>query len=63
MPIYSAQTIPEKVRSGTKDPELAAWLPKAPVLGAHLPIHVQRREHDAFIDKDPPRSGRSSTLA
>ena len=24
------------------------------VLGGHKPIHVQRREHDAFIDPEPP---------
>jgi acetyl esterase len=54
MPIYNAANIPDKVGSIAKDPEIAAWLPKGPVLGAHLPIHVQRREHDAFIDKIKP---------
>jgi acetyl esterase len=62
MPIYNARNIPEKVKSSTKDPEIAAWLPKAPVLGAHLPIHVQRREHDAFIDKDKPPIGKIEHL-
>jgi hypothetical protein len=28
--------------------EIAEWLKTAPVLGAHKPIHIQRREHDAF---------------
>jgi acetyl esterase len=32
--------------------------PDRPVLGAHLPIHVQRREHDAFIEKVKPQIGR-----
>ncbi len=58
MPIYTAKTIPEKVTSGTKDPAIAAWLKTGPVLGAHKPIHEQRREHDAFIDADPPPVGR-----
>jgi hypothetical protein len=31
MPIYSATDLPEKVGSTTKDPEIAAWLPNAPV--------------------------------
>lgn len=57
MPIYKAADVPERVGSTTKDPEIAAWLPGGPVLGAHKPIHVQRREHDAFIDKDMPPIG------
>lgn len=40
------------------EPEIAAWLPTGPILGAHLPIHVPRREHDAFIDKVKPPIGR-----
>ncbi len=62
MPIYNASNIPEKVGSGSKDPEIAEWLKTGPVLGAHKPIHVQRREHDAFIDKDPPPIGRVEHL-
>ncbi len=62
MPLYDAKTIPETVASGTKDPEIATWLKTAPVLGAHTPIHVQRREHDAFIDADPPPVGRVEHL-
>jgi acetyl esterase len=57
MPIYDAQSIPEKVHSSTKDPEIAEWLKMGPVLGAHKPIHIQRREHDAFIDKVKPPIG------
>ena len=57
MTIYNSETIPSEVSSGTKDPEIAEWLKTGPVLGAHKPIHVQRREHDAFIDKNPPPVG------
>ena len=62
MPIYNANSIPDKVESSTKDPEIAEWLKTGPVLGAHKPIHVQRREHDAFIDKNPPPIGRVEFL-
>ena len=62
MTVYDATTIPERVTSGTKDPEIAAWLRTGPVLGAHKPIHVQRREHDAFIDANPPPVGRVEHL-
>jgi acetyl esterase len=62
MPIYDAQSIPEKVHSGTKDPEIAEWLKTGPVLGAHKPIHIQRREHDAFIDEVKPPIGRIEHL-
>ncbi len=62
MPIYDAKTIPPTVSSTTKDPEIAEWMKTGPVLGAHKPIHVQRREHDAFIDKHPPSVGRVEYL-
>ncbi len=62
MTIYDAHTIPETVSSGTKDAEIATWLKTGPVLGAHKPIHVQRREHDAFIDPEPPLVGRIEFL-
>ena len=62
MPVYDATTIPETVTSGTKDPAIAAWLKTGPVLGAHKPIHEQRRAHDAFIDADPPPVGRVEHL-
>ena len=57
MTIYDGSSIPDKVASGAKDSEIAEWLKTGPVLGAHKPIHVQRREHDAFIDADPPSVG------
>ena len=62
MPIYNAQSIPAKVASSTKDPEIAEWLKTGPVLGAHQPIHFQRREHDAFIDQVKPPIGRIEHL-
>ncbi len=62
MPTYDAPSIPDKVTSGVKDPEIAAWLKTGPVLGAHKPIHEQRREHDAFIDAEPPPVGRVEFL-
>ena len=62
MPIYDKNSIPESVSSSTKDAEIAAWLKTGPVLGAHKPIHEQRREHDAFIDENPPEVGRVEYL-
>ena len=62
MPVYDARSIPDRVTSGTKDPKIAEWLKTGPVLGSHKPIHVQRREHDAFIDADPPPVGRVEHL-
>lgn len=62
MPIYNAQSIPTKVESSTKDPEISEWLKTGPVLGSHLPIHAQRREHDAFINKNMPPIGKIEHL-
>ena len=60
MPIYDAKSIPREVYSSTKDPEVAAFLRTGPVLGAHKPIHVQRVEHNAFIDKVSPPIGKTA---
>jgi hypothetical protein len=63
MPIYDAQSTPEKVYSSTKDPEIVEWLKTGPVFGAHKPIHIQRCEHDAFVDEvKPPIGERGSIL-
>jgi acetyl esterase len=62
MPIFDAKSIPAEVNSGTKDPEVAAFLKTGPVLGAHKPIHVQRVEHNAFIDKVKPPIGKIEHL-
>ena len=53
MATYDAKTIPEKATRGTRDPEIAKWLKTGPVLSVHKPIHVQRWEHNAFIDANP----------
>ena len=57
MPVYDAKSIPAEVNSSTKDPEVAVFLKAGPVLGAHKPIHVQRVEHNAFIDMTKPPIG------
>jgi acetyl esterase len=62
MPIYDAKSIPAEVNSSTKDPEVAAFLKTGPVLGAHKPIHVQRVEHNAFIDRVKPPIGKIEHL-
>lgn len=56
--VFSANEIPEKVASTVMDPEIKKWLKTGPVLGSHKPIHVQRREHDAFIDHTKVPVGR-----
>jgi acetyl esterase len=43
MTIFDARSIPDEVHSSTRDPEIAEWLKTGPVLGAHKPVHVQRR--------------------
>jgi len=62
MSVYDAKSIPAEVNSSTKDPEVAAFLKTGPVLGAHKPIHEQRVEHNAFIDKVKPRIGKIEHL-
>src|SRR5271155_5825380 len=51
MPVYDAANVPATVGRGTLDPELAAWLPSGPVLGADVPIAAGRRHHK------PPSGG------
>jgi len=62
MQIFQRDNMPKSVSSSTMDPEIAQWLKTGPVLGAHKPIHEQRREHDAFIDPVLPRIGRVEYL-
>jgi hypothetical protein len=45
MPVYDAANIPDTVGRGTLDPELEAWLPSGPTLGADVPIAQGRRDH------------------
>jgi acetyl esterase len=61
MPVYNANTIPESVGRGNLDPELAAWLPTGPTLGADEPIAQGRRDHTVLGEGPWPPIGRSST--
>ena len=45
MPVYDAANVPDTVGRGTLDPELAAWLPSGPTLGADVSIAQGRRDH------------------
>ena len=42
MPVYDAAHVPDTVGRGTLDPELEAWLPSGPTLGADVPIALGR---------------------
>ena len=57
MTVYDARSIPVEVHGSGKDPQITEWLKTGPVLGGPLPVHAQRREHDAFIDADKPPIG------
>src|ERR1700735_5384198 len=45
MPVYDRTNIPDTVGRGTLDPELKAWLPSGPTLGADVSIAQGRRDH------------------
>jgi len=45
MAVYDRDTILESVGRGTLEPELAAWLPTGPTLGADVPIARGRRDY------------------
>jgi acetyl esterase len=45
MPVYDRTNIPIAVSRGKLDPELEAWLPTGPVLGADIDIAQGRRDH------------------
>lgn len=57
MPIYDRTTIPESVGRGTLDPDLAAWLPNGPTLGADVPIAQGRRDHTVLGEGPWPDIG------
>ena len=61
MTILDARSIPDDVHSSTKM-LIAEWLKTGPVLGAHKPVHVQRRAHDAFVDEVMPPIGEIEQL-
>jgi hypothetical protein len=62
MLVYDSTNIPEAVGRGTLDPELEAWLPSGPTLGADVPIAQRRRDHPQYAARninartDPTRS-------
>ena len=62
MPIYDRHSIPASVGRGTLDPELEAWLPHGPTLGADIAIAQGRRDH-AMLGEGPwPEIGAVETL-
>ena len=52
MSVHDADTILESVSRGARDPELAAWLPTGPALGADVPIVPNGRDH-TMLGKGP----------
>ena len=62
MPTYDAKHIPANAVRSTLDPELARFLPNAPRLGEHAPVHVQRAAHDRLIPRTLPPIGRVEHL-
>jgi acetyl esterase len=62
MPVYDATNIPASVGRGTLDPELEAWLPTGPTLGADVPIAQGRRDHTQLGVGPWPRIGSVETL-
>jgi acetyl esterase/lipase len=62
VPVYDRTTIPASVGRGTLDPELAAWLPTGPTLGADVPIAHGRRDHTVLGEGPWPPIGAVDTL-
>ena len=62
MPVYDAANVPDTVGRGTLDPELAAWLPSGPTLGADVPIAAGRRDHMQLGVGPWPSIGAVATL-
>jgi acetyl esterase/lipase len=62
MTAYDRHSIPASVGRGTLDPELEAWLPHGPTLGADVWIARGRRNH-AMLGEGPwPEIGAAETL-
>lgn len=57
MPVYDRDNVPEHVGRGTLDPELAAWLPTGPVLGADESVAEARRSHHVLGEFPLPAIG------
>ncbi|WP_426512111.1 alpha/beta hydrolase [Dactylosporangium sp. McL0621] len=62
MPVYDRTTIPPTVGRGRLDPELAAWLPSGPTLGADVPVAQGRRDHAVLGEGPWPPIGTVETL-
>lgn len=62
MPVYNRTNIPGSVDRGTLDPELKAWLPKGPTLGADVTIAQGRRDHKVLGEGPWPEIGAIETL-
>jgi acetyl esterase/lipase len=62
MPVCDRANIPQAVARGSLDPELEAWLPSGPTLGADVSIAQGRRDH-AMLGEGPwPEIGAVETL-
>ncbi|MBW0102733.1 alpha/beta hydrolase [Pseudonocardia sp. KRD291] len=57
MAVYDRSTVPESVGRGTLDPELEAWLPTGPTLGADVTIAQGRRDHQQLAVGPWPQIG------
>jgi acetyl esterase/lipase len=62
MTVYDRHSIPESVGRGTLDPELEAWLPHGPTLGADVSIAQGRRDHAVLGEGPWPEIGAVDTL-
>jgi acetyl esterase/lipase len=62
MTVYDRHSIPDSVGRGTLDPELEAWLPHGPTLGADVSIAQGRRDHSVLGEGPWPEIGAVDTL-
>jgi acetyl esterase len=62
MPVYDRTNVPTAVSRGELDPELRAWLPTGPVLGADIDIAQGRRDHRQLGVGPWPAIGSVGTL-
>jgi acetyl esterase len=62
MSVYDRRSIPQSVGRGTLDPELEAWLPHGPTLGADVSIAQGRRDHAVLGEGPWPEIGAVETL-
>jgi acetyl esterase len=62
VPVYERKNIPASMGRGTLDPELKAWLPKGPTLGADVSIAQGHRDHTMLGEGPWPEIGAVETL-